>query len=580
MAEVEIQTERIDDLPLLIHQQQRMGIPKTIDEVIAAHGNRQGQSLGQMLSVWISYILCEGDHRMSEVETWAAERMESLSALLPGLVSEKDFTDDRLADGLRLLSNDAYWTEIEHRLGSHLIAVYGLERGPVRLDSTTVAVYHDTEGNTLFRHGYSKDHRPDLAQFKMMLAALDPMGLPMATLVVSGDAGDDPLYIPAIRQARPVVGQGGRLYVGDAKMGALDTRAFVQASDDYYLMPLARTGKVPDLLLELLQPVWDKKQPLERVYVPGAEGADRKEEKRKILALAYEATRLQETEVKGQTLSWQERVMIVYSPSMARRARRGLAERLERAEKALLALTPPPGRGKRQWDNRDALQQAAQAILKKRRVEGLLQIRYQKEVKQRTVRKYRDRPARTEEQVRYVIQVDRDPAAIHAARRLMGWRLYVTNAPREVLPLTEAIWTYRGAPNIERDFGRFKGRPLGIRPLYVRREDHAKGMVRLLSLALRVLTVVEHIVRRQLLSAREVLSGLYAGNPKRQTARPTTERLLRAFRGITLTIVQLPNQTIRHITPLSELQRRILALLGWSASIYEDLELSVHPIPP
>jgi transposase len=363
-------------------------------------------------------------------------------------------------------------------------------------------------------------------------------------------------------------------------MGALGTRAFVQASGDYYLMPLARTGKVPELLLELLQPVWEKKQPLERVYTPDAEGVDRQEEKRKTLALVYEATRQQEADMEGQTLSWQERVLVVYSPSLARRARRGLADRLERAEKALLALTPPLGRGKRQWDDLGALQQEAQAILKKRRVQGLLQIGYHREVKRRTFRKYGDRPARTEEQVRYVIQVNRDQAAIHAARRLMGWRLYVSNAPCEMLLLREAIWTYRGAPYIERGFGRFKGHLLGIRPLYVRREDHAKGLVRVLSLALRVLTVVEHVVRQQLFSAGDTLSGLYAGNPKRQTARPTTERLLRAFRGITLTIVQLPNQTIRHITPLSELQQRILALLGLSDAIYENLALPLDPIPP
>ena len=162
----------------------------------------------------------------------------------------------------------------------------------------------------------------------------------------------------------------------------------------------------------------------------------------------------------------------------------------------------------------------------------------------------------------------------------MGWRLYVSNAPSTALSLREAVCTYRGAPNIERNFGRFKGHPLGIRPLYVRREDHAKGLVRLLSLALRVLTVVEHVVRRQMHAAGEALSGLYAGNPKRQTTRPTTERLLKAFRGITLTIVQLPEQTIRHITPLSELQIRILTLLGLPASIYEALAPPMRPIPP
>ncbi|HFD40529.1 MAG TPA: hypothetical protein ENJ31_11865 [Anaerolineae bacterium] len=89
---------------------------------------------------------------------------------------------------------------------------------------------------------------------------------------------------------------------------------------------------------------------------------------------------------------------------------------------------------------------------------------------------------------------------------------------------------------------------MGLRPLYVRREDHAKGMVRLLSLALRVVTVVEYVVREALQTAGESLKGLYAGNPKRETARPTTERLLKAFRGLTLSIVRLPDRAVRHVT--------------------------------
>jgi transposase len=581
MAEVEIQTERVDDIPLLVHQQQRMGIPEVLDNVICPHGNRQGISIGWLATGWISYILSEADHRMSEVESWAAKQKGTLNRLLPGLVGEKDFADDRLADVLRWLSDDQCWAAIEAQLGPRLIRVYDLERSPIRLDSTAVAVYHDTEGNTLFRYGHSKDHRPDLAQLKVMLATLDPMGMPLATLVVAGNESDDGLYVPVIKRARPVVGKDGRLYIGDAKMGALATRAFVQAGGDYYLTPLARVGKVPELLSSLLKPVWTKKQRVQRIYAPSENGSSDSEGKPKLLALGYESTREQEAQVEGKTVTWQERVLIVYSSSMARRARRGLAERLDRAEQALLALTPPLGRGKRPWADLGALQKAAQAILQKHRVEGLLEVHYKREVKRRTIRKYRGRPARTDEQVRYVVvQVTRDHRAIHLARRLMGWRLYVTNAPAETFSLTEAVWAYRGAPRIERDFRRLKGHPLGIRPLYVRRQDHAKGLVRLLSLALRVLTVVEHVVRRQLQASGETLSGLYAGNPKRQTARPTTERLLKAFRGITLTVVQLPEQVIRHVTPLSELQRRILFLLGLPVSIYENLTLPVQPIPP
>lgn len=582
MAEVEIHTERIDDMPLLMQQQRKMGIPEVLDAVIHPHGNREGLSVGWLTTTWLSYIVSQADHRMSEVESWAEGQMVSLTALLPEPVGVKDFTDDRLANVLRWLSDDEAWEEVETQLGQRLIRVYDLKREPIRLDSTTASVYHDTEGNSLFRHGHSKDHRPDLPQFKVMLGALDPLGLPVATLVVAGDEADDGLYVPAITRARGVIGQGGRLYIGDAKMGALATRAFVQASGDYYLMPLARTGKVPELLSRLLEPVFTGEQPLERVYgaggeEPGDRGGDTKE---KLLALGYEATRWQEARMNGQPVVWEERLLLVYSPPLAKRARRGLSQRLERAEPALLALTPSRGRGKRQWDDLEALQGAVQAILKKRRVEGLLEITYVQEVERRHIRKYGDRPARTEERVRYAIQVRRHQEAITVARRLMGWRLYATNAPVEELSLAETVRAYRGAPRIERDFRRFKGRPLGIRPLYVQREDHARGMVRLLSLGLRVLTLAEHVVREGLQASEETLKGLYAGNPKRETARPTTERLLKAFRGITLTVVQLPHQTIRHVTPLSELQQRILALLGLSASIYENLIPYANTIPP
>jgi transposase len=96
-------------------------------------------------------------------------------------------------------------------------------------------------------------------------------------------------------------------------------------------------------------------------------------------------------------------------------------------------------------------------------------------------------------------------------------------------------------------------------------------LIRLLAIALRVLTLLEFVVRRRLTQEGEVLRGLYAGNPKRATASPTTERLLDAFRGITLTIIVEPHQTRRHLTALSPLQQRILALLEFMPTIYTKL---------
>ena len=107
--------------------------------------------------------------------------------------------------------------------------------------------------------------------------------------------------------------------------------------------------------------------------------------------------------------------------------------------------------------------------------------------------------------------------------------------------------------------------------MYVQSDQRATGLIHLLSLALRLLTLVEWHCRQRLAEQHESLAGLYAGNPKRTTSRPTAEALLQAFRLIHLSVVTLGPQIHRHITPLSELQQRLLALLGVSPTLYERL---------
>ena len=96
---------------------------------------------------------------------------------------------------------------------------------------------------------------------------------------------------------------------------------------------------------------------------------------------------------------------------------------------------------------------------------------------------------------------------------------------------------------IERDCARLKGRALSIRPVWVSREDHAVGLTHLLTLGARVLALVEYQARLKLQQAGRTLTGLFAGQPKRATDQPTTERLLKAFDRIILTTIQ----TGRHV---------------------------------
>src|SRR5512143_846764 len=110
----------------------------------------------------------------------------------------------------------------------------------------------------------------------------------------------------------------------------------------------------------------------------------------------------------------------------------------------------------------------------------------------RQVRAYRDRPARQETDVFFQIDVRREETLITEKKREMGWQVYATNALAMVLP--QVVWAYRGQYRIEDDWSRLKGRPLGLTPMYLQDERRMQGLVYLLSLALRLLTLLEWVV--------------------------------------------------------------------------------------
>ena len=147
------------------------------------------------------------------------------------------------------------------------------------------------------------------------------------------------------------------------------------------------------------------------------------------------------------------------------------------------------------------------------------------------------------------------------------------------LPLAKAVLAYRNEYLVERGFARLKGRTLSLTPMYLKDDDRVTGLIRLLSIGLRVLTLLEFVVQRGLAESQEKLAGLYAGNPKRTTVTPRAETLLEAFKTIYLNTVTIGEQIHLHITPLSDLQMKILSLLGLSPDIYSRLAAD-SPKPP
>ena len=417
---IKISSERIDDIPLILEWLKQMQIAKYIDQKLKKpHGNYQGMSYGQLSVLLLTYIITQSDHRLCAVEGWVKAHRQIWELSTGWSIGDKDASDDRLARLVEELGKQSQARQkIEIKLGQHLIHAYELPTEIARTDTTSFSVNHqDSESSSnLLRYGYSKDKRPDLLQYRQLLATLDPMGMPLVSATLEGNGADDPLYFPVWQKIVKVIGHKKLLFIADCQAGSIIK---------------------------------------------------------------------EETQLETRYL----------------------------------------GRGRPSKNSQQ---------------EQVTRIRLQ-------------------------LHIEQINDAIEEAEILAGWRLYVTNAPGTKLTLPQAVMYYRDEWLLERGFHRFRRGSLPALPIYFQNPDRITGLMFWLNIALRVFTLMEFVVRQALVQTQQSLAGIYDGNPKRKTERPSAEQILKAFCHITLYF--LPDSNI-FITPLNELQNKILSLMKMSQSLY------------
>jgi transposase len=555
-------------LPPLFALLERIKVASIFDQLIPQHPNWVGDlSLGQVVVGWQVYILSESDHRLNHVEGWVEQRKDVYSACLNSAVRPLDFSDDRLADVLDKLSETETWSKFESQLNQRIIRVYDLNPERVRLDPSTISTYAPVNEKGRLQLGHSKDGRPKDAQLKFQLGILDPLGLPLVTQVVAGNSADDPLYAPAIGQVQASIGAGGKTYVGDVKMAALATRAQLVASGDYYLCPLSEKQVSRQQRAALIGrgacgEVELRSIKRERVDPLGIKPTVVEE-----IAEGYEISVPMVAVHNKRVVRWKERRLIIRSHAYARAEAERLDDRLSRAASGLSELeVRKQGKGRL---NKKQTKQAAVEIITGHEVEGLLAAPITMKTSRRKVRGYGGRQARTEVERNPVVSVERNEAAIKEVKQQMGWRVYATNNGE--LSLSEAVLAYREQYRIEDGISRLKGRPLGLSPMFLQTESRMIGLINLLTIALRVLTLLEFQVRRRLKTEGRTIKGVYAGQRGRQSGRPSAELLLETFRGIDAVVGTVKGELVCYLRPLTDTQKRILSLLGLDEQLYDKL---------
>ncbi len=551
-----ITNEQVNSLPLLLGIIIDMGIRDTIDTYVTPHGNWEGASVGTLLSIWLSHILQERDHRLVTVREWAADRVQTINTLLEIRLRDTDCTDDRLATVLTMLGDPTTQAALDAALLQRWVRVYRLPTATVRLDSTSVSVYHDdVEEDSLLQPGYSKEHRPDLRQFKLMLATLDPLGLPICCQPIAGNKGDNGLYVPAFDAAIAALGTTAVLVVGDSKMGDLPTRGHMVAHGSRYLSayrPIHATSEIAGWVDDALAhaATWLRIETL-----------DRRTGELQLSAVIHPFDRPQTwvDPANGQAHSWTERVLVVRSTAYQAGMRRLREQALARLTPDLLQLAQPPTRGRKRYAQQADLAQVVATRIAAAKLDGVVQTALEPS------------QLRDGSTAWVVAAIWVDLVAWQAMVERLGWQVYVTNTSADQYDVPALVAAYHQQPVHERTFSRLKTRNLHLRPVFLRDETRIAGLVWLLCLALRVLTLTEQRLRTAVQEQGAELVGLNPASRTQATTQPTTERVIRAFRNLTVTVVTGEGWEQRHVSSLNQTQQQILDLLSLPPDLYARL---------
>ena len=556
-------TERVDDIPLLIAELEKSELSAYLNKHFPDHGNWRGLDGGKVIVGFLAFLLSCSDHRLHRVEPWAAKRLHTLSHCLdfPNL-TEKDFTDDRLGALLDRFSDQETWDAFENDHNKNMLHVYNLntKKEAIRLDAMIVQSFREEGDN--FKKGYSKQHRADLPQLKVMVATLDPLSMPLSSVVVSGNQADDGLYLQVIKKLEEDIAIKEQLFVGDAKIGSFGNRAYLQKQGQNYLMPMSKKQcsavdlaayleNQPEELVEILEQPKDLTNPAT------------------MKAKAFEKEETMHCE--NLDITWTERRLVVHSTAYAALLNRNLDKRLDKV-KAKLEQLLQAKQGKKKLETKAEIEVIIEQLLKNHKVDAFIDVEVLEHIQRIPVRKYGNRPAGFKEKISFSLQIQIKKEALKKHRKSLGWRVYATNSPMHRLSTKEAIICYRQEYRIEHKFNELLNKFTALVPVFLKKDHRIIALVHLSLLALKFVSTIQYQVRQALKDTGEQVKELYAGNPGRATAKPTTKMILEAFNNISLVIMPLQNQTIVKISELKPIQLKLLQLLKINPTIYSRID--------
>ncbi|MDM8537265.1 IS1634 family transposase [Desulfobacterales bacterium HSG17] len=575
----EIITLKVGAAPVLKHYIERMGIVSIIDRMIPSHCNRK-ISHGEMVAAIMVYLL-SGGRALYRMEKWA-EETGILKYIFPQY-SAKDFTDDRIDDTLDALFKNGL-EPVQGSISSNIVVEFDLNLDQIHYDTTSVAMwgtYDSSAGQpaVLINFGYSKDHRPDLKQVVVGSAVSGDGGVPLISGTHDGNTNDSVLPISYWERLRQLVGKNPFCFIGDCKTASLDTLKVICGGGGKILatMPMTEAEqkkliiKMKENKLKFTAVDLDNEEKMKPIYENRThsysnrskeDDVQKKPDSYKVCEESWEIT-----DNKGDKHDL--RKLIMYSERLHNKHAGTRERRLEKAENNFQDLRKKLN--KRNLKTRDDIDTAVQKILSSNRVQKLMGVEIEEQVKILRKQVGRGKPGPNtkyieEKKVTYDLKVWRKLKVIKEKALLDGIFLMVSNQDSQQWPASGLLALYKRQYKVEKIFGVLKG-PLAVSPMLLEKPERICAMLFVMTLTLQLYTLIQRQAANEILQRDYPLDGLMPN--KIRTWRPQTDNILAAFDNINLIKLLLEDgSSSMYMTSLSPLQLEILQLLGVPAKKY------------
>jgi transposase len=556
-----LRSEKIGALPIINHFIRRLRLEELLEEHLRPEDKRVKVPAAKALLVLLRNLLISREPLYGMGE-WAAGYAPDLLGLT--LDELEALSDDGVGRALGCLfrcEQGAFvLTVVRQTIREFKVTLRQLHN-----DSTTItfhgnysdAAEEDTRAGrrTLaITWGHNKDHRPDLKQLVYILTLSDDGGVPVHFRAASGNTTDDQTHVDTWKLLCELAGRSDFLYVADSKLATAENMAYLHQHRGRFITVLPRTrGEDKDFRQSLREGKVSWRTIHEKID---------EEDDKKVLD-RFSTTGEPVTSAEGYRLLWYHSTRKAELDALAR------ANRIQRATRELDELRRRLNSPRTRHRRRSKVADAVEEILKSREVKDWIRVAIEERVEERYRQERRGRPTKD---TRYVKQTSTrfdlsyriDHARIAEEQQCDGVFPLVTN----VLELSEKelLLVYKRQPVIEKRFSQLKT-DFRVAPVYLKDVSRIQALLCVYFLVL----LVESLLERELRQAmeREGLESLPLYPENRPCRRPTARRVIDLFDDVQRHTLHSDEEAPSvFVTELSDLQRRILKLLGVPATKY------------